>query len=414
MARHVTLYLALLLLGLAYVPSNTLMAQSTEPSGFDEGNADAGDTVSTMPNMVSKRQTVADKTVTFYTSYGYQKDQRWRIAFKLWVSEPANTTRRLLGKRARSTIRDKSGINELSDDQKSLYQVRVENFIADSESREKITIMFNNDPIKERYLLTDEQGNPKTDRNGNLHSVLTLPLARAQQLLEAQHSDNGWLSFKVISKQHAGSGRVRLIAPTGVSVISDIDDTIKDTGITKGHDLVLKNTFFEPFQQVPCMADLYSNFDSDVAFHYVSGAPWQLYAPLTDFMFNEDSGYPIGSVHMKNVRTNLTESDSYKDIWELVSKGSQQVTYEQKLSQISQLLQHFPNRQFVLIGDSGERDPEVFAEIRHRFPASVKQVIMRDIDNQSEQNKMRYSDMSIIAGDTTPATGCPNSESLLQ
>lgn len=411
---NLTLYVTLLLFGLACVPCNTLMAQSSEPSGFDTGSADAGDTVTTMPNMVSKRQTAFEKNVTFYTSYGYQIDQSWRIVLKLWVSEPANTARRLLGKRARSTIRDKSGIDTLSDDQKSLYEVRVEDFIADSESREKVTIMFNSDPANKRYQLTDEQGDPRTDRNGNLLSVLTLPLARAQQLLEAQQSDNGWLSFKVVSKKHAGSGRIRLITPTGLSVISDIDDTIKDTGITKGHDLVLKNTFFEPFQQVPCMADLYLSFDSDVAFHYVSGAPWQLYTPLTDFMFNEDGGYPTGSMHMKNVRTNLSESESYTDIWELVSKGSKQVTYEQKLTQITQLLKHFPNRQFVLIGDSGERDPEVFAEIRHRFPANVKQIIIRDIDNQSEQNKLRYSNMRIVAGDANPANECPNGKSLLQ
>ena len=44
-----------------------------------------------------------------------------------------------------------------------------------------------------------------------------------------------------------------------------------------------------------------------VDFHYVSGAPWQLYRALDQFLI-EESGFPEGTFHMKNVPKNLAEA----------------------------------------------------------------------------------------------------------
>lgn len=52
-------------------------------------------------------------------------------------------------------------------------------------------------------------------------------------------------------------GIVQLIEPYGVSVISDIDDTIKDTRVLSGARTVLSNTFFNPTRAIPGMADAY-------------------------------------------------------------------------------------------------------------------------------------------------------------
>jgi len=381
-------------------------ANSVDPTSE---SADEGDSVRNFPIPIS---TNAEKNVTFYTSYGYEMGENWHIPFKLWVSEPSDTARRLLGKSARRTIAGKAGIEQLSDAQKALYKIRIEDFIADSESREEIVIMFDGDTARERYPLIANDGNAKTDRNGNLNGTLVLPLLRAQALLQDQNSSDGWLVFRAVSDDHSGIGLVQLIPSTGTSVISDIDDTIKDTGITKGHGVVLKSTFFENFKSVPCMADMYSSFDDDVVFHYVSGAPWQLYGSLVDFMFEGPDGFPPGSMHMKNVRTNLSEGESFKDIWKLVNQGSKQVTFEQKIEQITQLIKHFPVRQFILIGDSGERDPEVFEHIRKQFPAHIERIIIRDIDDSSTDNPFRIDGMGIIAGGANPETGCPKLQSL--
>ena len=138
---------------------------------------------------------------------------------------------------------------------------------------------------------------------------------------------------------------------------------------------------------------MYKGFGSKTVFHYVSGGPWQLYDGLTKFLFENDSAFPIGSMHMKNVRTNLTESESYKDILKLIEGGA---TIEQKLKQISQIISHFPDRHFILIGDSGEHDPEVFAKIKQKFPQQIKEIRIRDILNDKKCHPERLKGMIVI------------------
>jgi phosphatidate phosphatase APP1 len=50
-----------------------------------------------------------------------------------------------------------------------------------------------------------------------------------------------------------------------------------------------------------------------------------------------------------------------------------------KLRSIETLLQQLPQRRFVLVGDSGQHDPEVFGELARRFPRQVQQVFIRDV-----------------------------------
>jgi len=109
---------------------------------------------------------------------------------------------------------------------------------------------------------------------------------------------------------------------------------------------------------------MYEAFGKETSFHYVSGGPWQMYGSLYDFLFSESQGFPRGSFHMKNLRTNPFESESYKDFWALIANGTLQATFDQKIAQIRTLLTHFPDRKFILIGDNGERDPETYRMIR--------------------------------------------------
>lgn len=44
---------------------------------------------------------------------------------------------------------------------------------------------------------------------------------------------------------------------------------------------------------------------------------------------------------------------------------------------IAALLQRWPKRRFILLGDSGEKDPEVYAGIAKRYPAQVTRILIR-------------------------------------
>jgi phosphatidate phosphatase APP1 len=192
-------------------------------------------------------------------------------------------------------------------------------------------------------------------------------------------------------------GRVRLVESTGLSVISDIDDTTKITEIPAGPEVVVRNTFFRDFVAAPEMAKMYQGWNG-ASFHYVSGAPWQMYGPLSKFLFSEKGGFPEGTFHMKSVRKNLLSANTWKDLRELVT--NENITFEQKVSQISEIMQRFPERSFVLVGDSGENDPEVYRNIKKRFSNRVQEIRIRDVVNDREKNKGRLEGMTIIQAPT--------------
>ena len=85
-----------------------------------------------------------------------------------------------------------------------------------------------------------------------------------------------------------------------MSVISDIDDTVKVTHVLSRRRL-WEATFYKPFAAVEGMADAYHRLAAPgVAFHYVSSSPWHLTEPLLDFL--EATGLPVSSIALKHVR----------------------------------------------------------------------------------------------------------------
>ena len=165
------------------------------------------------------------------------------------------------------------------------------------------------------------------------------------------------------------SGIALVMSATGVSVVSDIDDTIKISEVLN-HSALVRRTFLQPFEAVPGMAGVYKSWATNGAqFHYVSASPWQLHLPLLEFA--RTNGFQQGSWHMRQWRL---KDRSFKSVFEKPDNY--------KVKTITPLLQEFPNRRFVLVGDSGERDPEAYAMLARKFPKQVAAIFIRDVTGQ--------------------------------
>lgn len=180
-------------------------------------------------------------------------------------------------------------------------------------------------------------------------------------------------------------------------MISDIDDTIKVTEIPAGPEIVVRNTLLRDYKAAPEMAAKYKEWHG-AAFHYVSGGPWQMYDPLSEYLIDSKQGFPEGSFHMKNVPKNLFSTSSWKELKGLITDS--QHTYDHKVAEITLLMQRFPQRQFILVGDSGEKDPEVYREVREKFRQQVREIWIRDIVNDREENPGRLATMKVIPATT--------------
>jgi phosphatidate phosphatase APP1 len=179
----------------------------------------------------------------------------------------------------------------------------------------------------------------------------------------------------VVEGDGPAAGSIHLVAGTGTSVISDIDDTVKVSNVADRREL-LRNTLVREFVAVEGMPEVYRRWqEAGAAFHYVSSSPWQLSDCLCRFL--GAAGLPAGSMHLKLFRL--------KDSTPLGRLPSRK---RAKRRTIEQIMDDFPQRRFVLVGDSGERDPEVYAAVARRRPEQLAGIVIREIPTGTSRKKV--------------------------
>ena len=153
-----------------------------------------------------------------------------------------------------------------------------------------------------------------------------------------------------------------------------IDDTVKISEVTNRKKL-LEQAFLLDFEAAPGMADLYNKWSNESSsIHLVSSSPWQLYAPLDEFLHAND--FPPATFSLKQVR--------FRDqsLFNLFKKGT-----ETKPEAIKKILETYPDRTFVLVGDSGEHDPEVYSSLMREFPEKIRRVFIRNVTGETADNE---------------------------
>ena len=280
------------------------------------------------------------------------------------------------------------------DEATPILKRRVGKFLVDNERRKELSVQIgcedNTDYCRIFKL-------PKSQKNGHFHAMLNLNDSELNDITtcggattssSSSSSSSGdgsavdVLHFKAVMEENDDrvfEGVAQMVPPKGISVISDIDDTVKITGVGSKKKL-LKSTFLEEFKEVPGMAQLYQNWcqDLDCRFHFVSSSPWQLWEDLSEFF--QQSGFPLATYHLKPIRI---KDRTLFDLWKS--------PLETKISVIESILQGFPDRKFVLVGDTGEKDPEVYGEIARRFPNQIKGIYVRNVTGETGQEE-RYDE----------------------
>lgn len=303
----------------------------------------------------------ADERVVFFDTAArfVEKRQSWILPIHGWIHEPEDSTVR---KAAFARILEKKYGLRVSGSTRQNFDRRINLFLTDNERGKRIEVRIG----KKRHVL------PPSGPNGHFHAEVELTAAEVENL-----AVDGQIPYTAVlpeGDRRRFPGAVHLIGPTGISVISDIDDTIKITQVTERAKM-LEHTFFRDFRAAPGMAELYGAWSRKrVRFHLVSSSPWQLYEPLREF--TRRSGFPAATFHLKSVR--LTD----RTILNLFKKGT-----ETKPAQVEPLLKAYPGRRFILIGDSGEQDPEVYAELCRRFPGQVERVYIRNVTKASRSDE---------------------------
>jgi phosphatidate phosphatase APP1 len=155
---------------------------------------------------------------------------------------------------------------------------------------------------------------------------------------------------------------VRVAGPEArFGILSDIDDTILETGVQRVGRMILQTFTGSALTRTPFpgAAELYRALAAEVnPVFYVSSSPWNLHTFLVAFLRHR--GFPMGPVLLRDL---------------LGTPAGR----EQKAGRIREILDLHAKLPFVLIGDSGEKDPEIYADIVRAYPGRVLAVYIREV-----------------------------------
>ncbi len=163
-------------------------------------------------------------------------------------------------------------------------------------------------------------------------------------------------------------------------VISDVDDTIVYSNAINKLDLAL-NTILNnahtrnPFEGVPRKMQALAKGTLGHMLNpifYVSNSPWNLYHLLTDFLYLNK--IPAGPVMLRDF---ALEKDKF-----LGDKSH-------KRRAIANLLKTYPHLKFILIGDSGEKDPEIYRDVVASAPDRILAVYIREVTDHKREHQLK-------------------------
>ncbi|WP_327017963.1 App1 family protein [Croceibacter atlanticus] len=259
----------------------------------------------------------------------------------------------------------------------SLLRNTWKRFETDEVRHETLKIQLPNEQVlysdtnSEGYYLVDEQTNDLTD------SI----------------NEEGWLNYeiaydvfkdKLINLENRFPGEMLIPSESSkFGVISDIDDTLLETGVvSKLKWKVLVNSLFKHAENRMAFAGaatIYSKLHQGISgeeanpIFYVSNSPWNLYRYLEYFL--KHNNFPKGPILLRDFRTPFDKTKKRK--------------VSHKEHEIKNIIKTYPNKKFVLIGDAGEHDIDIYLDIVKHFPNRIKAIYIRTVNHKKRMLRIQ-------------------------
>lgn len=203
-----------------------------------------------------------------------------------------------------------------------------------------------------------------------------------------------WLNYKISlldqfdqdEKPYDAFGEV-LIPGTDAEfgVISDIDDTIMVSHSTKTLRklrllLTHNSRTRKPFPGVDAFyraLHIGPDGTGNNPFFYISSSEWNLYDLIDDFCTYNN--FPKGVFLLREI------VPGFLNLWKQGGRN-----HEHKYQKITQIFETYPKMDFVLVGDNGQHDPDIYSRIAHRFPGRVKAIYIRTISKRKNRQMQKF------------------------
>jgi phosphatidate phosphatase APP1 len=200
-------------------------------------------------------------------------------------------------------------------------------------------------------------------------------------------TDDGWtpIEGELLAPLARGvpvRSRAEALAPLHrpeMVIISDVDDTVLQSSVTNlmaaAKVMLLENARTRlPFPGVTAFYEALRDGaagDARNPIVYVSSSPWNLYDLITGFM--DVQGIPRGPVLLRDIDLGLN----------ILSSAHH---HDHKREAVRRVLRLFGDVPAILIGDSGQQDPEIYRDVVHEFPDRIRAVYIRDVTLHPERS----------------------------
>lgn len=229
---------------------------------------------------------------------------------------------------------------------------------------------FDSEPFADFALQVSYRGSSAdtiTDAEGYYQLEMEVPAVAASELWETAEvscRDGGPVFLQPV-----------LCIPfsAAFAVISDIDDTVLESNVTRWQTAAELTFLHNARTRRPLegVAQLYQAMQNGREgrgpnpIFYVSASPWNLYDLLEDFF--DLNGVPQGPILLRDLDLDRRSFSA--------SGGS-----SSKLENMHLLIERYPGLQWLLMGDSGQVDAELYADTVRKYPGRILAVYIRDID----------------------------------
>jgi len=230
-----------------------------------------------------------------------------------------------------------------------------------------------------------------TDRHGYFHVRMAMS--------HLQPRDDYWenVEIELVNPGNGFRTQEQVYIPSQKAqriIVSDIDDTVVYTGVA--HKIKMLWRVYaqgaEARTAFPGVGQFYKALhdgalgDENNPVLYLSRAPWSIYEVLDEFFREQILPDPV--LLLREWGMTITNP--------IPSRGR-----GHKLEQLRETLEIYDDKEFVLIGDSGQHDTETYARVVEEFPGRVSVIYIRDVSHDQRRSKEIQNAAEKIAGSGT-------------
>lgn len=205
-------------------------------------------------------------------------------------------------------------------------------------------------------------------------------------LPQPNHIDAPKVKLSSFNEQVAGKLLCISDNEKSYGIISDIDDTILVSHVTHAPLAMFMILLSNPHKRraVKGMREVFYYLQElypDIFTFFISAAPWNIFLSIRRFILS--NGYPLGPLLLRDLGPSQNK---------LVV-----TTKEHKIETINNLIRDFPHTKWIMIGDDGQLDPQIYWDFAKKFENNIEMIIIRqmgDTKNLAQKSSEKLKQMS--------------------